>query len=187
MIATHTSTGAARQTSSGADGSYVISQLAIGTYTLTAEAAGFKKFIQDQIQVQVVENRRINVEFQIGGVNESVTVQAEAVQVETRTGTLQQVIDSSRIVELPLNGRNPLQLQYLVAGAGGVVTAGQEQNDSVSINGSRPNTNNYTLDGADNHDPYFNTPSIFPNPDALAEFSLETNSYPADRGRNAAR
>src|SRR5512146_1145610 len=116
---------------------------------------------------------------------ESVTVQAEATQVETRSGALREVIDSARIVELPLNGRNPLQLQYLVAGSGGVQTAGQEQNDSVSINGSRANSNDYTLDGADNHDPYFNTPSIFPNPDALEEFSLQTSSYAADRGRNA--
>jgi hypothetical protein len=185
ITATNTSTRVSRQTPSGADGNYVISQLPIGTYSVSGEAAGFKKLVQDNIHLEVDENRRVNLQLQVGAINESVTVQAEAAQVETRSGTLHQVIDSSRIVELPLNGRNPLQLQYLVAGAGGIVSAGQEENDSVSINGSRPNTNNYTLDGADNHDPYFNTPSIFPNPDALAEFSLETNSYGADRGRNA--
>jgi hypothetical protein len=181
----NTATGVARQTTSGTDGGYVISQLPIGTYTVAAEASGFKRFVQEHIQLQVDENRRVNVQFEVGALSESVTVRGDAAQVETRTGSLHQVIDSSRIVELPLNGRNPLQLQYLVAGSGGVVAAGQEENDTVSINGSRPNTNNYTLDGADNHDPYFNSPSVFPNPDALAEFSLETNSYGADRGRNA--
>src|SRR5205807_7080150 len=114
-----------------------------------------------------------------------ITVEASAAQVETRSGSLHEVIDSARIVELPLNGRNPLQLQYLVAGAGVIVTAGQKETDSVSINGSRPNTNNYTLDNADNHDAYFNTAAIFPNPDALEEFSLQTSSYSADHGRNA--
>ncbi len=94
-------------------------------------------------------------------------------------------MDSRRITELPLNGRNPLQLQYLVAGAGGRAGQGQAQNASVSINGSRTNSNNYQLDGGDNHDPYFNTPAIFPSPDALEEFSIQTNAYSADRGRNA--
>jgi outer membrane receptor protein involved in Fe transport len=180
-----TETGAARQTMSSVDGGYVISQLPIGLYSVSAEATGFKKFVLGNIRVAVDENRRVNIELQVGAITESVTVQAEAAEVETRSGALREVIDSARIVELPLNGRNPLQLQYLVAGSGGINSAGQEQNDSVSINGSRPNTNNYTLDGADNHDPYFNTPSIFPNPDALEEFSLQTSSYAADRGRNA--
>src|SRR5262249_33164129 len=174
-----------RQTTTGAAGDYVLSRLPIGTYAVKAEAAGFKTFLLDNIVVQVDENRRVNIALTVGAVTENITVEAAATQVETRSGALQQVIDSARIVELPLNGRNPLQLQYLVAGSGGVVQAGQEQNDSGSINGSRPNTNNYTLDGAANHDPYFNTPSIFPNPDALEEFSLQTNSYAADRGRNA--
>jgi outer membrane receptor protein involved in Fe transport len=185
IIATHKETGAARQTSTGPAGGYVLSQLPIGTYKVKAEVAGFKAAVQDNIQVQVDENRQVNITMTVGAVTDSVTVEAEASQVETRSGALKEVIDSNRIVELPLNGRNPLQLQYLVAGSGGVVTAGQEQNDSVSINGSRPNTNNYTLDGADNHDPYFNTPAVFPNPDALEEFSLQTSSYAADRGRNA--
>src|SRR5712692_3475644 len=185
IVATNTSTGASRQTISGADGAYVISRLPIGVYSVIAEASGFKRFVQDNIRVAVDENRRVDVPFQVGAVSESVTVQGDVTQVETRSGALHEVIDSARIVELPLNGRNPLQLQYLVAGAGGIVTAGQEENDSVSINGSRPNANNYTLDNADNHDAYFNTPSIFPNPDALEEFSLQTSSYSADRGRNA--
>jgi hypothetical protein len=75
-------------------------------------------------------------------------------------------------------------LQYLVAGSGAVTAKGQAQNDSVSINGGRPNSNNYQLDNADNHDPFFNSPSIFPSPDALEEFSIQTSSYGADRGRN---
>jgi len=185
VTASNKETGVSRKANTGAAGDYVISRLPIGTYSVTAESAGFKTAVQDNIQVQVDENRQVSIAMTIGAVNESITVQAESTQVETRSGALKEVIDSARIVQLPLNGRNPLQLQYLVAGSGGVVSAGQEQNDSVSINGSRPNTNNYTLDGADNHDPYFNTPAVFPNPDALEEFSLQTSAYSADRGRNA--
>ncbi|MBL8178155.1 MAG: carboxypeptidase regulatory-like domain-containing protein [Bryobacterales bacterium] len=185
VSATKKDPGVARQTTTGPTGSYVLSQLPIGTYQVKAEASGFKAAVQENIRVQVDENRQVNILLTIGAVSDPITVEAEVSQVATRSGSSKEVIDSARIVDLPLNGRNPLQLQYLVAGAGGVVTAGQEQNDSVSINGSRSNTNNYTLDGADNHDPYFNTPSVFPNPDALEEFSLQTSSYAADRGRNA--
>ncbi len=178
-------TGAVRTTMSDAGGNYVLSQLPIGTYSLKAEGRGFKAFAQNEIRTQVDENRQINITMQLGSVKENVTVKAEAVQVETRSGALREVVDSARIVELPLNGRNPVQLQYLVAGSGGRAAAGQAQNESVSINGSRTNSNNYTLDGGDNHDPYFNTPSVFPSPDALEEFTIQTNSYGADKGRNA--
>jgi hypothetical protein len=178
-------TSATRQTRTDASGSYVVSQIPIGTYRLTAEMQGFKKFVQEQIQVQVDENRRVDVKLEVGSVTESVEVKAEVVQVETRSGAIREVVDTKRIVELPLNGRNALQLQYLVAGAGAVSERGQGQNETVSINGSRTNSNNYQLDGGDNHDPYFNSPAVFPNPDALEEFSIQTNAYGADRGRNA--
>ncbi|MGH9627162.1 MAG: carboxypeptidase regulatory-like domain-containing protein [Bryobacteraceae bacterium] len=182
---TNAQTGATREVKSDASGNYVIPLLPIGTYTLRAEAQGFKSFVQDSIAVQVDENRQVNVALEVGAVTESIEVKAEVTQVETRSGAIREVIDSQRIVELPLNGRNPLQLQYLVAGAGEVAASGQAQNESVSINGSRTNSNNYQLDGGDNHDPYFNTPAVFPNPDALEEFSIQTNAYGADRGRNA--
>ncbi len=178
-------TGQTRELKSGHDGSFEFPGLPVGSYKLIAKAAGFKTFVEDNIVVQVDENRRVAVRLALGDVSESVTIAAEVAQVETRSGSLREVIDSARIVELPLNGRNPLQLQYLVAGSGGITAAGQGENESVSINGSRANSNNYQLDGADNHDPFFNTPSVFPNPDALDEFSLQTSAYGADQGRNA--
>ncbi len=185
ITATSTDTGLSRSTTSDATGNYVLPRLAVGAYTLKAEAQGFKTWMQENIHVQVDENRQVNITMQVGALTESISVAAELTQVETRSGTLREVVDSARIVELPLNGRNPLQLQYLVAGAGGRADQGQGQNETVSINGARTNSNNYMLDGGDNHDPYFNSPAIFPSPDALQEFSIQTNAYAADRGRNA--
>lgn len=182
---TNTLTGAVRTVRSNETGNYVASQLPVGIYSVRAQAQGFKTFVQDKIQVQVDENRQVNISLEVGSLSESVEVQAEVTQVETRSGSIREVIDSARIVELPLNGRNPLQLTRLVAGSGGVAAKDQGQNETVSINGARTNSNNYQLDGGDNHDPYFNAPAIFPNPDALDEFSIQTNSYGADRGRNA--
>jgi hypothetical protein len=185
VTAANTQTGAVRQTVSTAAGTYVISQLPVGTYSVRVEASGFKTFVQDNIRAQMDENRQVNIQMALGGVTESIEVQAEITQVETRSGALREVVDSARIVELPLNGRNAIQLQYMVPGTGGRAAADQAQNESVSVNGTRTNSNNYTLDGGDNHDPYFNTPSVFPNPDALEEFSVQTSSYGADKGRNA--
>lgn len=178
-------TGLERQTTTDETGSFVVSQLPVGVYTVTVEAEGFKTTSQQNIRVQVDENRRVDFQLEIGAVTESITVQAAIAQVETREGTLKEVVDAERIVSLPLNGRNAIELQYLVAGVGRRTDRGQQQNPSVSINGARTNANNYTLDGGDNHDPYFNSPAAFPNPDALQEFSIQTNAYSADRGRNA--
>lgn len=182
---TQTTTGQVRSVVSNERGDYVATQLPIGAYLVTAELRGFKRFVQTGIRVQVDENRQVPITLQIGDVAESVTVEADVVQVETRSGTLKEVIDSKRIVELPLNGRNALDLQRLVPGAGSVAGRGQGQNDTISINGGRQNGNNYVLDGGDNHDPYFNSPSVFPPPDALEEFSINTNAYSAEFGRNA--
>ena len=187
VTVTSAATEQSRDTVSAIDGNYVAPGLRVGAYRLSVTAAGFKTFVQDGIQVQVDENRRVPVQMAVGGVNESVTVAADVAQVETRSSALRQVVDSARIIELPLNGRNPLQLSYLVAGSSGPTdpSGGQSLNTSVSIDGMRANSNNYSLDGADNQDPFFNTPSVFPNPDALEEFSLQTSNYSADLGRNA--
>jgi len=185
IAVTNRATGASRTAATGAGGGYVVSNLAAGRHTLKAEAQGFKAYQQDNILTRVDENRQISFVLELGSTTETVNVAAEITQVETRSGALKEVIDSSRIVELPLNGRNPLQLQYGVPGVGARAEQGQAQNETVSINGTRANANNYTLDGGDNHDPYFNSPAIFPSPDALEEFSIQTSAYSADRGRNA--
>ncbi len=178
-------TGLEREAKTNEAGSYVVSQLPAAVYTVSAQAPGFKAAVQENIRVQVDENRRVDFRLEVGAITESVTVEGAPAQVDTREGTLKQVVDGERIVELPLNGRNAIELQYLVAGVGARTDRGQQQNPSVSINGARTNANNYTLDGGDNHDPYFNSPAAFPNPDALQEFSIQTNAYAADRGRNA--
>jgi hypothetical protein len=185
ITVTQPATGLSRTANTDDQGNYILTQLAAGTYNLRMEAQGFKSFLLETIQTQVDENRRVDAILEVGQVTESVSVTAEIAQVETRSGAIREVVDSKRIVELPLNGRNPLELQYLVAGSGARTARDQAQNGGVSINGSRANSNNYQLDNGDNHDPYFNSASVFPSPDALEEFSIQTNSYAADRGRNA--
>jgi hypothetical protein len=120
VTVTNEATGLARDTVSAANGNYVVPDLSVGLYRLHVSASGFKGYVQNAIQVQVDENRRVAVQMTLGGVNESVTVAADVAQVETRSSALRQVVDSARIIELPLNGRNPLQLQYLVAGSSGL-------------------------------------------------------------------
>ncbi len=187
VTVTNSQTGLSRKMVSDTAGTYIVSQLPVGIYSVRIEAQGFKTAIRRDIPVQVNENRRVDVSMEVGSVTESLTVTGEIAQVETREGTLKEVVDSQRMVELPLNGRNPLQLQYLVAGVGARAAGGggQAQNQVAPVNGARNNANNYTLDGGDNHDPFFNTAAIFPSPDALHEFSIQTNAYGADRGRNA--
>jgi hypothetical protein len=184
IILTNQATGVTRRTVSAGDGNYVFTEIPVGSYSLGASAQGFKTFVQNDIRVQVDENRQVNLTLEVGAVTEKVVVTADAAQVETRASGLREVVDSRRMSELPLNGRNPVQLQYLVAGIGGIAPVGQAQNASVSINGSRTASNNYTLDGGDNHDPFFESPSVFPSPDALDEFSIQTSTYSADKGRS---
>jgi hypothetical protein len=182
---TQTATGAARELTTDDSGNYVGVQLPVGSFTVRARATGFKEASQTGIVLQVNDNRRVDIQLQVGEVTERIEVQAASAQVETRTGTISEVIDQQRISELPLNGRNPVQLQALVAGVGRRGGRDQQQNETIAVNGSAFRGNNYALDGGDNHDPFFNTPAPFPNPDALQEFSIETNSYGADKGRNA--
>ena len=116
-------------------------------YTMTAEATGFSKFTESGITLQANDTTTFNVRLEVGGVNEVVEVQAAAAQVDTSTPTLEQVIDSTRLVELPLNGRNSAQLTLLVAGALNAPNNNSDQGTTktmpgavtVSVNGGRSN------------------------------------------------
>lgn len=184
----NTGTRQEQVTTSSDNGTYNIPSVVPGSYRISVTAAGFQTYVANQIDIQVDENRNISVTMTLGELSQQVVVSdAGAAQVDTRSATITEVVDSSRVTELPLNGRNPLDLQALVAGAGGSAAGGggQAENNVIAINGNRQNANNYTLDGADNEDPFFNSPSVTPNPDALDQFSMKTSNYGVQEGRNA--
>ena len=191
LTATNAGTSAKFQSTSDATGTYTIRTLPVGVYDLTAEQNGFKKYETKGIRLQVNEVARMDVTLAVGSVGETVTVSGQAVTVDTATATLKAVVDQRRIESLPLNGRNPTQLMQLVVGVvrdtRTDVTSGTTYPGTlpVSVNGNRANSTNYVLDGAQNNDHYSNAPNPMPNPDALQEFSVQTNNFSAEFGRQS--
>ena len=196
ITATNDGTGATRSVVTNEAGVYSFPSLAPGTYTLQAGKAGFQTAVRREIELHVQQAARIDIALEVGGVVESVQVMADAALLATENGTVGTVIDNKRIVELPLNGRNYLQLVSLApnvstgfAGQGqassrqGGIRAGQ----TISVGGQRTNFNHYTLDGVENTDPNFNTFIVMPSIDALQEFKVQTGVYPAEFGREAAQ
>ena len=187
-------TGLTRETHSGNDGQYVIPLLPVGVYSISVEAGGFQRFEQTGIVVTADQNSMVPVTMQVGSSTQSVTVTANAQMVETRSGALSQVINQRNIVELPLNGRNPAALVLLTPGtlnlgasnaggcSGGLQTVAYPGALLISSGGARYNGVNYYLDGGFNEDIYNSINNPFPNPDAVEEFSVVTNSYSAEYG-----
>ena len=190
ITATNTKTNATIETVSGANGDYTFRAVPTGTYNITVETAGFKKTTLTNVLVQVNEEVRVDATLEVGAISEQVNIEAEASQVNTTSATLRTVIDERRINELPLNGRDPNALVQLVAGVQPdtrtSLTSGATYPGAVSVssNGGRGNTTNYILDGGTNNDSYSNQSNPTPNPDALQEFSVQTNNFSAEYGRN---
>jgi hypothetical protein len=155
------------------------------------EAKGFQKTMHQDLLLQVDQMLTVNFRLEISHTAEAVTVTADPPLVDTTTGTLRQVIDESRMVELPLNGRNAATLTTLVAGAVSAPANGASQSSTfansvtVSVNGARQTAVNYQLDGGDNVDQYTNVNQPFPMPDSLQEFSVQTSNFSAQYGQNA--
>ena len=189
LKATHEATNAQATAVSNEVGIYVLRGLPVGRYTVVAELPGFQTSKNTDVIVRVNEDVRLDIGLKVGAVSEMVTVSGMASSVDTVTGTLKTVVDQDRIENLPLNGRNPTQLMTLVAGVlsdRSDLTSGATYpgTSPVSSSGARGNTTNYVLDGGSNNDHYSNGPNPMPNPDALQEFSVQTNSFSAEYGRN---
>ncbi|HLJ18248.1 MAG TPA: carboxypeptidase regulatory-like domain-containing protein [Bryobacteraceae bacterium] len=194
VTATASATGLTRETHSGNDGQYVLPLLPVGVYSISVEAGGFERFEQTGIVVTADQNSMVPVALQVGSSTQSVTVAANAQMVETRSGALSQVINERNIIELPLNGRNPAALVLLTpgtlnlgasnagGGSGGLQTVAYPGALLISSGGARYNGVNYYLDGGFNEDIYNSINNPFPNPDAVEEFSVVTNSYSAEYG-----
>src|SRR5688572_4250277 len=187
--ATHDATNAETVATSNDVGVYVLRGLPVGRYTVMAELSGFQLSKNTDVIVRVNEDVRLDIGLKVGAVSEMVTVSGMASTVDTVSGTLRTVVDQQRIENLPLNGRNATQLMTLVAGVlpdRSDLTSGATYpgTSPVSSSGARGNTTNYVLDGGSNNDHYSNGPNPMPNPDALQEFSVQTNSFSAEYGRN---
>ena len=187
--AVHQGTNAEHAAVSDAQGTYTLRALPVGRYTVTAELQGFQKF-QTPVVIRVNEDVRLDVPLRVGALTETVEVSGAATTVDSVSSTLKTVVDQQQIETLPLNGRNPTQLMQLVAGVSAdtrtSLTSGATYPgvQPVSSSGARGNTTNYVLDGGSNNDHYSNAPNPMPNPDALREFSVQTNNFSAEYGRN---
>jgi hypothetical protein len=148
-------------------------------------------FAQSGIVLEANDTVTINVKLEVGTTTETINVNANAVQVDTSTSTIRQVVDSGRMVELPLNGRNPAQLTALVAGAVNAITDNADQGTTktfpaavtVSVNGGRQNNIAFNIDGVSAEDIFSNVNQPLPMPDALQEFSFQTNNFSAEYGQ----
>jgi carboxypeptidase family protein len=194
ITATEVDTGLAREAVSNAEGQYVLSSLRPSRYELTADAPGFRQFKQTGITLQANDNVTLNVKLEVGSASETVTVEAAATQVDTSSSTLKQVVDSQRMVELPLNGRNAASLTTLVAGAVSAPSANTDMGAAknvpasivpISVNGGRSNNVAYNLDSVPAQDIMNNVNQPLPFPDALQEFSFQTSNFSAEYGQNS--
>src|SRR3989449_7420396 len=177
---TQTATGAVRTTLSNEEGRYVFANLALGPYMLEAKQPGFKSIIQTGIVLQVDSNLTIDVSLKVGALGEQVTVEAGLTQVETRSTSVSTVVDNLSVAEMPLNGRNPIELVFLAGmasspGNGAINTVRNYPTIVVSVAGGQGNSVSYMLDGTIYQDPYNNLALPIPFPDALQEFKVETS------------
>jgi hypothetical protein len=181
LVATNLGTNLTYQTESGGDGTYVLLNLPIGTYSLKATGTGFRTITSTAITLAVDQVYTYNIKMELGQVSETVTVEAGAVQVQTANTQLGMVISGSTIVDMPLNGRNWTQLQLLQPG----VMASNDRFGTYSTNGSQTQQNEFLINGQDSNDLPLNTPLIIPSPDAIAEFSMVTDTINPEYGRNS--
>src|SRR5437660_5739085 len=186
---TNIATNVSKRTETTSTGDYTVPYLPPGIYRVTVQAPGFQRSVVDQIGLVVGQEVRANVSMKPGAVSESVRVEASAVALDTDSSAVAQLISEEQVDQLPLSGRNFLTL--LLIGAGAVQTNGdqrqmrQGEGNAIRINGGRPTSNNYTLDGLINTDTALNTPAVILSQDAIQEFKIQSETYSAEYGFSA--
>jgi hypothetical protein len=184
VAAINETTGFRRETTVGSAGEYTIVGLQPGTYTITAEQSGFKKFTVRGLLLQVDQNARVDVHMEVGGITEVVEVTGAPALLQTEQSSVGSVVDHQKIVEFPLNGRNFVQLGLLLPGVN-TGDDGSATGGGISISGMRPEQNSFLLDGTTNSDQYQNFLVIRPSVDAIEEFKIQTSNYSAEFGKGA--
>lgn len=204
---TSVKTGAVREAETSSEGTYTVTNLEPGTYDVTADAAGFQTVTAAGVQVET--NARLPLDLKFGAVTSAtgtVTVTSEAALVESETSVRGDIITGRQVTDLPIPQRNFTLLAALspgvtrpnlglLGGGGNFVNGGGGQNNTEAtrfresggsvlvVNGARATNNNFTLDGVDNNESQFGQIAIYPNPDAIAEFKIESSVPSAESGR----
>src|SRR5215472_10771587 len=189
--ATQTETGVVRSAVSSTDGTYILPNLPIGPYRLEVSKEGFNKFAQTGIVLQVGSSPNVDVQLKVGQVTEQVSVVANAAMMETQATGVGAVMENQRILDLPLNGRNPadlIQLTGMAVAPGGVYNAssrsfqGEAGGQGYAVAGGQTTGVAFLLDGAIHNNPFDNLNLPLPFPDALQEFKVETSALTAQNG-----
>src|SRR5271165_771584 len=192
IIAVNVETNLTHETVSGSDGSFSILALSAGTYKLTVTATGFRPFTETDIVVRVNDKLRVDVTLDVGTMTEHIEVTANDVQVQTESTQLGDVIDSKKMLALPLNGRSYIDLLGLQAGVapGTAQTIQQDRPVSgnlnpgnISVNGQRETANAFLVNGGDVSEGRNLGAGLVPNLDSVEEFRLITNSFDAEYGK----
>ncbi|MDE3199773.1 MAG: carboxypeptidase regulatory-like domain-containing protein, partial [Acidobacteriota bacterium] len=186
---TNTETNVKFTATTSSAGDYNAPNLNPGTYTVSAEAKGFQRSVTSPFTLTVNQRARVDVALKIGAVTQTVDVSAQGVSLDTDSAALSNLISQKQVENLPLNGRNFMQL--LLIGAGAVTVGGEQgtmrqgEGNAISVNGGRPEGNNYTLDGLVNTDAALVTPAVMLSQDAIQEFKVSSGTYSADQGFSA--
>jgi len=190
VAALHTASGTAVERLTDAEGRFFLPSLNVGDYRITVSSKGFKQSVRQNLNLQVGQKLNYPVTLTVGDANESVTVTAEVGPLRTEDAQVADTIDNRKVEELPLNGRQFLQLAQLSDGVvlppGGTRGAALEQAGALpAVLGQRSGHNIYLLDGVKVTDEYFNNLVISPSVDGIQEFKIQKTMYPAEFGGKA--
>ncbi len=182
---TNTQTQEVRTATANASGDYLFVNIPAGSYEIDAQANGFKQEKRSGIVLDVNQNARVDFTLQVGSLNQIVQVSGEVTQVDTRGVQLGGTVDTRRVRDLPLDGRNVYDLMALMPGVTNVTTniIGSNDANNMNVNGQRVRDNNFYLDGTFNNSLFRNGGNMAPNPDAVEEFHLITSNFDAEYGR----
>jgi hypothetical protein len=193
---TNVGTNAVREVQTNSAGQYALPALPPGVYTLRAQISGFRVIERKDVEVQVGSSNRIPITLELGDLTEVLEIRGGAPLIQTSSASVGTVIENRSIVELPLNGRNYLQLTSLIPGAttngpsssqGRQRMGGQRNSFALNVAGQRIHYNHYSLDGIENTDLNFNSYMLLPSVDALQEFKVEAGLFDAEYGRAIAQ
>jgi outer membrane receptor protein involved in Fe transport len=189
VTVTNTGTSVASHTLTSDTGNYTMPYLNPGVYRVSVKSPGFQEAVVGNVTLVVDQSVRVDAVLKPGAVTQVIEVRANVVSLDTDSAAISQLISDKQVVDLPLNGRNWTSLLFVSAGA---VTVGSEmgsmrqgEGNGISINGGRPESNNYTLDGLGITDFSMNTPAVILSIDAIQEFKVQADTYSAEYGFSA--